>query len=238
MIEEFRARADASSWSADPTRRSAPRSCAAAATCSSSTRRRRPGRSSCATSRRGAWKAEYRPDEKPDLTTSPMPRFDLLQGRPLSRAHHPVRPRLPVQLRVLRHHRGLRPPAAREERRRRSWPRSRSATASARSRSSSSTTTSSATRSWPRTCCARSPTWSDAHGHPMHFNTEVSLNVAQDDELLELLRAAHFTTVFIGIESPRPASLHETQEDAEPARRPGRAASARSSPTASRCRPA
>src|SRR4029453_7006793 len=54
--------------------------------------------------------------------------------------------------------------------------------------------------------------WSAARGHPIHFNTEVSLNVAQDDELLGLLRAAHFTTVFIGIESPRPASLQETKK--------------------------
>ncbi len=46
----------------------------------------------------------------------------------------------------------------------------------------------------------------------MYFNTEVSLNVAQDDELLELLRAANFTTVFIGIESPRKASLQETKK--------------------------
>src|SRR5215510_7861355 len=54
--------------------------------------------------------------------------------------------------------------------------------------------------------------WSTARQHPIHFNTEVSLNVAQDEELLELLRAAHFTTVFIGIESPRPASLAETKK--------------------------
>ena len=26
--------------------------------------------------------------------------------------------------------------------------------------------------------------WSEEHGHPIHFNTEVTLNVAQDDELL------------------------------------------------------
>ena len=50
------------------------------------------------------------------------------------------------------------------------------------------------------------------NGHPMYFNTEVSLNVAQDDELLELLRAARFTTIFIGIESPRKASLQETKK--------------------------
>jgi radical SAM superfamily enzyme YgiQ (UPF0313 family) len=54
--------------------------------------------------------------------------------------------------------------------------------------------------------------WSEAHGHPMYFNTEVSLNVSQDDELLELLRAARFTTIFIGIESPRKSSLLETKK--------------------------
>jgi radical SAM superfamily enzyme YgiQ (UPF0313 family) len=52
--------------------------------------------------------------------------------------------------------------------------------------------------------------WSREHGYPIDFNTEVSLNLAQDDELLELMRAAHFTTVFIGIESPRRESLLET----------------------------
>jgi hypothetical protein len=44
--------------------------------------------------------------------------------------------------------------------------------------------------------------WQDARGHPIEFMTEVSLNVAQDDELLRLWEA-HFTTIFIRIESPR-----------------------------------
>ena len=54
--------------------------------------------------------------------------------------------------------------------------------------------------------------WGEENGYPIDFNTEVSLNVAQDDELLDLLRAAHFTTVFIGIESPRPESLKEAKK--------------------------
>jgi radical SAM superfamily enzyme YgiQ (UPF0313 family) len=54
--------------------------------------------------------------------------------------------------------------------------------------------------------------WGAAEGHPIDFNTEVSLNVAQDDELLALLRAANVTTVFIGIESPRVDSLRETKK--------------------------
>ncbi|MBK7974917.1 MAG: B12-binding domain-containing radical SAM protein [Deltaproteobacteria bacterium] len=52
--------------------------------------------------------------------------------------------------------------------------------------------------------------WQVAHGYPVEFMTEVSLNLAQDDELLRLMHDANFTSVFIGIESPRVASLEET----------------------------
>jgi len=55
--------------------------------------------------------------------------------------------------------------------------------------------------------------WQQANGFPMEFMTEVSLNVAQDDELLALMREANFTTVFIGIESPRVSSLEETKKN-------------------------
>jgi radical SAM superfamily enzyme YgiQ (UPF0313 family) len=54
--------------------------------------------------------------------------------------------------------------------------------------------------------------WQQAHGRPIEFMTEVSLNVAQDEELLELMRAANFATVFVGIESPRAASLAESRK--------------------------
>jgi radical SAM superfamily enzyme YgiQ (UPF0313 family) len=54
--------------------------------------------------------------------------------------------------------------------------------------------------------------WGAENDYPIDFNTEVSLNVAQDDELLELMRAANFTTIFIGIETPRKASLRETRK--------------------------
>jgi radical SAM superfamily enzyme YgiQ (UPF0313 family) len=43
--------------------------------------------------------------------------------------------------------------------------------------------------------------------------TEVSLNISQDDELLALMRQANFTTIFIGIESPRVSSLEETKKN-------------------------
>jgi len=55
--------------------------------------------------------------------------------------------------------------------------------------------------------------WQEANGYPIEFMTEVSLNVAQDDELLRLMAKAHFTTIFIGIESPRAESLKETHKE-------------------------
>jgi len=54
--------------------------------------------------------------------------------------------------------------------------------------------------------------WQRANGFPLEFMTEVTLNVAQDDELLELMRLANFTTIFVGIESPRASSLQETNK--------------------------
>jgi radical SAM superfamily enzyme YgiQ (UPF0313 family) len=54
--------------------------------------------------------------------------------------------------------------------------------------------------------------WQRAKGYPVEFMTEVSLNVAQDEELLRLMKQAHFGTIFVGIESPRKASLEETKK--------------------------
>jgi radical SAM superfamily enzyme YgiQ (UPF0313 family) len=43
--------------------------------------------------------------------------------------------------------------------------------------------------------------WSEAHGHPFFFSTEASLNLADDRELLGLMRDLDFRYVFVGIES-------------------------------------
>ena len=40
------------------------------------------------------------------------------------------------------------------------------------------------------------------HEYRFHFGTQLSLDLALDDELLQLLQQAHFDWVFIGIESP------------------------------------
>src|SRR5262249_24354307 len=49
--------------------------------------------------------------------------------------------------------------------------------------------------------------WQRAHDQPFEFSTEASLNLADDPALLEMMKAANFFTVFVGIESPDPESL-------------------------------
>jgi radical SAM superfamily enzyme YgiQ (UPF0313 family) len=54
--------------------------------------------------------------------------------------------------------------------------------------------------------------WQEKHGYPLRLSTEASINLADDQELLELLYAANFRYVFIGIETPRESSLRETKK--------------------------
>jgi radical SAM superfamily enzyme YgiQ (UPF0313 family) len=51
-----------------------------------------------------------------------------------------------------------------------------------------------------------------ANGFPMSFSAEMTMNVAEKPRLLELLREANFTGIFLGIESPRVDSLVETKK--------------------------
>ena len=52
--------------------------------------------------------------------------------------------------------------------------------------------------------------WQARHGKPLRFGTEVSINLAQDAELLSLMREAGFVWVFVGIESADPQTLRDT----------------------------
>ncbi len=54
--------------------------------------------------------------------------------------------------------------------------------------------------------------YQERHRYTFSFGTEASLNLAQDEELMDLFRAAHFRWAFIGIESPDEASLRETRK--------------------------
>ena len=54
--------------------------------------------------------------------------------------------------------------------------------------------------------------WSERHGRPFSFITEASVNLAEDDELLDWMRRAYFRSVFLGIETPVEASLKEARK--------------------------
>lgn len=49
--------------------------------------------------------------------------------------------------------------------------------------------------------------WNTARGNPFRFITEASLDLADDAELLTLMKKAGFSSVFLGIESPEEQSL-------------------------------
>jgi radical SAM superfamily enzyme YgiQ (UPF0313 family) len=49
--------------------------------------------------------------------------------------------------------------------------------------------------------------WIARHDYPFEFSTEASLNLADDGELLEMLRRSNFFAVFVGIESPDTETL-------------------------------
>jgi hypothetical protein len=44
--------------------------------------------------------------------------------------------------------------------------------------------------------------WLEEHDYPFEFSTEASLNLADDAELIEMLKRANFFIIFMGIESP------------------------------------
>jgi radical SAM superfamily enzyme YgiQ (UPF0313 family) len=159
----------------------------------------------------GHWQAEYRQEEKPSLHDSPLPRFDLLKtdryrsmaiqfgrGCPYSCEFCDIivmygrRPRTKTVPQVLAevsaiHALGVRNIFIVDD-------------------------NFIGNKKEAKALLAALAEWNDARGRPIEFMTEVSLNVAQDEELLTLLRRAHFVTVFVGIESPRPASLLETKK--------------------------
>jgi len=51
--------------------------------------------------------------------------------------------------------------------------------------------------------------WQTEHGYPFLFNAQVSIDLVDDRELLALMNQAGFAGLFLGIETPDPASLRE-----------------------------
>jgi radical SAM superfamily enzyme YgiQ (UPF0313 family) len=54
--------------------------------------------------------------------------------------------------------------------------------------------------------------WQEKNSYPVRLSTEASVNLADDPRLLELMYKANFRHVFMGIESPRTASLLEAKK--------------------------
>ena len=54
--------------------------------------------------------------------------------------------------------------------------------------------------------------WQERNGRPFTFITEASVNLAEDDKLLDLMRQSGFNRAFLGIETPVEASLIEAQK--------------------------
>jgi len=54
--------------------------------------------------------------------------------------------------------------------------------------------------------------WQEARSYPLTFHTEASINLADDRELMDLMVRAGFRSLFVGVETPRKASLIETRK--------------------------
>jgi len=54
--------------------------------------------------------------------------------------------------------------------------------------------------------------WQEQHGHPFLFTTEASVDLADDDDLMEAMAACGFRRVFLGIETPDQESLLVTNK--------------------------
>ena len=159
----------------------------------------------------GSWQKEYRPEEKPDLTHAPMPRFDLLKtdryhamtvqfarGCPFNCEFCDIivvygrRPRVKAVENVLAEIEECRRLGARQV--------------------FIVDDNFIGNRKLAKELLRALAKWGRENDYPLVFNTEVSLDVARDDELLGLLREANFITVFIGIETPRVESLLEARK--------------------------
>jgi radical SAM superfamily enzyme YgiQ (UPF0313 family) len=54
--------------------------------------------------------------------------------------------------------------------------------------------------------------WQKSHQYPFSITTEASIDLADDQELMDLMMECHFTAVFLGIETPDESSLAMTKK--------------------------
>lgn len=159
----------------------------------------------------GSWRSEYVAAEKPDLRDSPLPRFDLLK-------HHLYRTMTIQFARGCPYSCEFCDITVMYGRRPRNKPVNR-VMAEMRELHRLGVTNVFVVddnfignKKEARALLEAMAAWQRQHRYPIQLMTEVSLNIAQDDELLRRMREANFTTLFIGIETPRSQSLAETRK--------------------------
>ena len=54
--------------------------------------------------------------------------------------------------------------------------------------------------------------WQIDHRYPFSFATEASVDLASDDELMEMMAECRFDSVFLGIETPDESSLETAKK--------------------------
>ncbi|MBS3770818.1 MAG: B12-binding domain-containing radical SAM protein [Bacteroidales bacterium] len=54
--------------------------------------------------------------------------------------------------------------------------------------------------------------WSEEHNYPFYFSTEASINLANDENLLQMMKDVDFRFIFIGIETPEFEALKSTNK--------------------------
>ena len=146
------------------------------------------------------------PKFQADVTKTPVARFDLLKFEDYLYLGVQYLARLPLHLRILRHHRTLRTGAADQDDPQMLAELDALYDMGYRGHldfvddnfigNKKASGFSSRTRGWQR-----------AHDYPFEFSTEASVNLADDQELLKMMAEANFFAVFVGIESPDPATL-------------------------------
>jgi radical SAM superfamily enzyme YgiQ (UPF0313 family) len=58
-----------------------------------------------------------------------------------------------------------------------------------------------------RTLLPQLKAWLEERDYPFEFSTEASINIADDDDLLQAMKDTNFFAIFVGIESPDPEAL-------------------------------
>ncbi len=54
--------------------------------------------------------------------------------------------------------------------------------------------------------------WMKSHGEPFNFLTQASVNLGQNQELMDLLTEANFSNIFLGVETPEPDLLRSARK--------------------------